>query len=151
MVPEPAHFKNNIFSFLKKRKERKRWLGFHARLSSCLPEKQFWILVLVFGFWFESKVKRTFLCSGFQFGSKWREVFFLIWFSFFGFSLCFCFCLYIFFLSSWAFLTMANFEWGSVTGRSEYGGSLVPCIIRVHSFRNPWFTLSPLKRTWINT
>ena len=47
------------------------------------------------------------------------------------------FTFYIFFLSSWAFLTIANFEWGSVTGRSEYGASFVPWSINVHSLRNP--------------
>merc|ERR1711878_78664 len=42
---------------------------------------------------------------------------------------------------------MANFEWGSVTGSSEYGASRVPCSIKVHSFKNPWLTRWPLKRT----
>ena len=62
------------------------------------------------------------------------------------------FTFYIFFLSSWAFLTIANFEWGSVTGKSEYGASFVPWSINVHSLRNPRLCRSaPLaKRTFKN-
>merc|ERR1712008_99578 len=53
---------------------------------------------------------------------------------------------YIFFLSSCAFLTIASLEWGSVTGRSEYGASLLRSN-RVHSFKKPSLGRLPLNRT----
>lgn len=56
-------------------------------------------------------------------------------------------CLYIF-LSSCAFFTIANLEWGEPAASPLYGGSFVPCITRDHSLITPLRGWAELKRAW---
>lgn len=50
--------------------------------------------------------------------------------------------------SSWAFLTIASFEWVSTTGNPVYGALLEPWSIKVHSFIQPVWGVSELNLTW---
>lgn len=56
--------------------------------------------------------------------------------------------IYILAWLSCAFFTIANLEWGSKTDSSVYGGSLVPCNIKLHSFTNPNWGVSELNFAW---